>query len=294
MSRPAPPPGYPPLPEPLPLPVTDSHCHLDIDPGGRSGQARLPEPEVALSLASAVNVTGVVQVGCDLDAARWAIELARAWGSVRAAVALHPTEAAQIADRGGNAGLQAALDQLAGMAADPAVVAVGETGLDHYWTPAGAGRAAQEVAFRAHVALARELGKTLVIHDRDAHEDVLRVLEDAGAPDRVVFHCFSGDAAMAARCSEAGWFCSFAGTLTFRNAPGLRAAAAAVDPRLLLVETDSPYLTPHPWRGRANAPYLVPHTVRALAEVTGRDLELTCRTLAVATERAFGPDPAAG
>jgi len=276
-----------PRPEPLPRPVVDSHCHLDIDRS--EDEPALPLAD-ALVEAAAVNVTEVVHVGCDLAAARQAVAWARENPQVHAAVSLHPTEAAVLAASGADA-LPAALDTIADLARDPAVVAVGETGLDHYWTPDPEGRAAQEISFRAHIRMARRLGKTLVIHDRDAHSDVIRVLEDEGPPPRVVFHCFSGDAAMARHCVRSGWFVSLAGPLTFRNAEPLRqAAAAAVEEGGLshvLVETDAPYLTPHPHRGRANAPALLPLTVRMLAEVAGRPLEEVCDATRDATHRAF-------
>lgn len=272
-------------PPALPAPVIDSHCHLDV---GRDGQA-LPLAE-ALERARAVNVTEVVQVGCDLPAADRAVAWAREHPTVHAAVALHPTEAAELAGRGAGV-LDAALERIAVLAADPAVVAVGETGLDHYWTQDPAGRAAQERSLRAHARLARDLGRTLVVHDRDAHDDLLRVLERADLPDRVVLHCFSGDAAMARRCVRAGWYLSFAGPLTFRNAGTLRdAAVAAVHEGGLgqvLVETDAPYLTPHPFRGRTNSPYLLPWTVRALADLLGVDLAEVCAATARATRAAF-------
>ena len=281
MTRPVPP------PDPLPAPVIDSHCHLDI--------ARAPdEPatplEHALTAARSVGVVEVVQVGCDLASAQRAVRWACEHRSVHAAVSLHPTEAAAIGAAGRDH-LDRALDQIAVLAADPAVVAVGESGLDHYWTTDAGGRELQEHSFRAHVRIARETGKTLVIHDRDAHRDVLRVLEDEGAPDRVVFHCFSGDSDMARYCVRAGWYLSFAGPLTFKNAQPLRAAArTAVETAGLsqvLVETDAPYLTPHPHRGRVNAPFLLPWTVRALAEVAGRDVAATCQATRDATRRAF-------
>jgi TatD DNase family protein len=279
--------GYPPLPEPLPMPVVDTHCHLEH---ARNDAPALP-PSDALALAGQVRVSRVVQVGCDVEAARWSVELAN-WHAKRdvgvvAAVGLHPTEAAAHAAGERALPLDEAFEVIAALAADPAVVAVGETGLDHYWTTDDAGRQAQEESFRRHIGLARTLDRTLVIHDRDAHDDIVRVLRDEGAPPRVVFHCFSGDAAMARLCAEQGWFCSFAGPLTFRNAAATREAAAAADPHLTLVETDAPYLTPHPHRGRPNASYLLPHTVRALAAAQGRDLSVTLSTLADATARAF-------
>lgn len=275
-------PARPPAPEPLPRPVVDSHCHLDI--GRDEGAAPIPV-ERAVAEAAAVGVDRLVQIGCDLAGARWAVEVAAANAAVVAGVALHPTEATRHADEGS---LDGALAEVAELAARPDVRAVGETGLDHYWG-GPEGRPAQEESFRAHIALARELGKALVIHDRDAHADVLRVLADAGPPDTVVFHCFSGDAAMARYCAEQGWYVSFAGPVTFRNAAGLREALTQVPPGQVLVETDSPYLTPHPYRGRPNGPYLLPYTVRAVAEVLGRDLAETCDTVTANAVRVFGP-----
>jgi TatD DNase family protein len=275
------------LPDPLPASVIDSHCHLDIarDPATPA----LPIGE-ALALARSVNVVEVVQVGCDLASARRAVDWSRDYPAVHAAVSLHPTDAAETGRRGA-AALDATLDEIARLAADPAVVAVGETGLDYHWTTDTAGRAYQEESFRAHIRMARELDKTLVIHDRDAHDDVVDVLEDEGPPARVVFHCFSGGVEMARHCVRAGWYLSFAGTLTFRNADELRdAARAAVDVAGLdqiLVETDAPYLTPHPHRGQVNSAYLVPWTVRALADVAGADLVATCDATREATRRAF-------
>ncbi len=276
-----------PSPEPLPSPVIDSHCHLDIDRSPDSPALPLDE---ALARAAAVGVTAVVQVGCDLPSAHRAVAWARHNDAVHAAVSLHPTEAAALA-ASSRQRLHAALDEIEELAGDPVVVGVGETGLDHYWTTDQAGLSAQEDTFRAHIRLARSLHRTLVIHDRDAHADVVRVLEDEGPPERVVFHCFSGDASMARHCVRSGWYLSFAGPLTFRNAGPLReAAAAAMQERgldLLLVETDAPYLTPHPYRGRVNSCYLLPLTVRALAEVAGVAVDEVCRSTTAATSRAF-------
>jgi len=276
-----------PPPDPLPAPVIDSHCHLDVRRAEEA--AALPVGD-ALALARSVNVVEVVQVGCDLEAARRAVDWAADYPSVHAAVSLHPTDAADLG-RGRPDRLEEALDEIEALAVRPGVVAVGESGLDHYWTTDAAGRAAQERSFRAHIRMARRQNRTLVIHDRDAHDDVLRVLEDEGPPQRVVFHCFSGDAAMARYCVEAGWYVSFAGTLTFRNSDGLRdAARAAIEARGLaqvLVETDAPYLTPHPHRGKANSSYLIPWTVRALADVAALDVASVCDATRTATRRAF-------
>jgi TatD DNase family protein len=276
-----------PLPDPLPAPVIDSHCHLDV-------QRDPAEPALAigdaLALARAVNVVEVIQVGCDLESARRAVDWAADYPTVHAAVSLHPTDAADLG-RSGLDALDEALGEIERLAARPSVVGVGETGLDYHWTTDAAGRSAQEHSYRAHIQMARALGRALVIHDRDAHADVVRILEDEGPPARVVFHCFSGDAAMARHCVESGWYLSFAGPLTFKNAAGLRdAARAAIEVGGLdrvLVETDAPYLTPHPHRGRANSSYLVPWTVRALAEVAAVDVAAVCDATRVATRRAF-------
>jgi TatD DNase family protein len=262
----------PPLPEPLRVPVTDSHTHLDTQDGTVAE---------ALAKAASVGVTSVVQVGCDLERSRWAARTAAEHAAVHAAVALHPNEAPRVAD------LDAELTEIEKLAALPEVVAVGETGMDRFRT-GEEGLAAQERSFRAHVEIAKRLGKALVIHDRDAHEDVLRVLADEGAPDRTVFHCFSGDAAMARYCAERGWFLSFAGNVTFKSAAPLREALAAAPPELLLVETDAPFLTPAPYRGRPNAPYLVPVTLRAMAATKGLAEDELAGHVAANTARAFG------
>ncbi len=271
-----------PAPPPLPSPVIDSHCHLDIT-HEYSGLAVAD----ALSAAADVGVGGVVQVGVDLPSSQRSVEIAHEHPQVVAAVALHPNEAPAVA-AAGQLGQQ--LDRLAELLADPVVVAVGETGLDHFRTDES-GRGAQEDSFREHIALARQTGRTLVIHDRDAHRDVLRVLASADLPPRVVFHCFSGDADMARVCGDAGWYLSFAGVVTFRNAAGLRTALDAAPPEQILVETDSPFLTAMPNRGKPNASYLMPYTVRAIAERLDLPLAETCDLLRRNTVRAFELDP---
>jgi TatD DNase family protein len=225
-------------------------------------------------------VTRVVTVADDLASARWVVDAAHWDDRVAAAVALHPTRTAAVTD--------ADYAEIERLAADPRVVAVGETGLDHYWdySPWDA----QERAFRWHIDLAKRLGKPLMIHDRDAHDDVLRVLDEEGAPRPVVFHCFSGDAAMARTCVDAGYVLSFAGPVTFKNAAELRAAAALVPDGQLLVETDAPFLTPHPHRGRANEPYCLPWTVRALAHVRGKPVERVADGARRTAEAVFGLD----
>jgi TatD DNase family protein len=269
----------PPLPEPLPHPVVDNHCHLDIADG------EWLATDEAIAAATEVGVARIVQIGCDLPGARWAVEAAASNDALVAGVALHPNEAPRLAATGD---LEAALQEIERLAqAHDKVRAVGETGLDSYRT-GPEGRDAQVESFRRHIDLAKRLDKTLVIHDRDAHRDVLDVVDAEGAPDRWVMHCFSGDADFAGACLDRGAYLSFAGTVTFKNAASLREALVLVPPDRLLVETDAPYLTPSPWRGRPNASYLVPHTMRAMAEVRGDDLETLCAAVDAATEAAYG------
>ncbi|RYU13928.1 TatD family hydrolase [Nocardioides iriomotensis] len=271
----------PPVPEPLPHPVVDNHCHLDI---ARDGEDVLGVEE-ALAQAAAVGVTRIVQIGCDLPGARWAVEAAATHDALVAGVALHPNEAPRLAAAGS---LDDALDEIERLASSSdRVRAVGETGLDYFRTGED-GMAAQHHSFRRHVELAKRLGKSLVIHDRDAHDDVLRILDEEGVPDRFVMHCFSGDAAFARACLDRGGYLSFAGTVTFKNAEPLRDALRVAPRDRLLVETDAPYLTPMPHRGRANASYLVPLTVRAMAEARGDDLAELCAAVDANTEVAFG------
>ncbi len=273
---------YPGAPDPLPRPVIDSHCHLDM---GYDGDP-LPVDQ-ALAAAAGVGVAGVVQVGCDLSGSRWAVEAARDWPNVWAAVALHPNEAPRVHAVGGLTQLESEIGQIAELARRPEVRAVGETGMDFYRTEPS-GRAAQEESFRAHIQIAKDAGKALVVHDREAHPDILRILDDEGAPDRVVMHCFSGDADFAREVTDRGFFCSFAGVVTFKNAGGLRDALQVVPPELVLVETDAPFLTPVPHRGRPNASYLLPLTVRTVAEVRQWPLADACDRLVANTESAFG------
>ena len=268
----------PPAPDPLPHPVVDNHCHLDVV---RDGEDALPVEE-AVAAAAAVGVTRIVQIGCDLPGARWAVEAAATYDALVAGVALHPNEAPRLPDLDA---AMAEIERLAG--AHDKVRAVGETGLDHYRT-GEEGRAVQVESFRRHIDLAKRLDKTLVIHDRDAHDAVLGVIDEEGAPERWVMHCFSGDAAFARRCLDRGAHLSFAGTVTFKNARPLREALAITPLDRVLVETDAPYLTPTPYRGRTNASYLVPLTMRVLAEVRGEDLEALCAAVDATTEAAFG------
>jgi len=229
----------------------------------------------------------VVQIGCDVDYARHSVELARTRPDVIVGVSVHPNDAARIAEREGAAALDAAIDEIAVLAREDVVRAVGETGLDYFRTEQPL-HAAQQHSFRRHIDLAKELDRTLVIHDRDSHDDVIMVLETQGAPERVVFHCFSGDAAMARYCSERGWYLSFAGPITYKANESLREALDVTPDHLLLVETDAPYLTPVPHRGRPNASYVMPHTVRAMAARRGVDEADLCRLLFDNAQRAFG------
>lgn len=275
----------PPLPEPLPSPVVDTHCHLDIADGDAG--AEWLGIEAAVEAAASVGVTRVVQIGCDLPSSRWSVAAAAENASVLATVSLHPNEAPRIFTGGGRAALDSAYAEIEELASHERVRAVGETGLDFFRTGED-GRAVQEESFRRHIDLAKRLGKALVIHDRDAHDDVVRVLESEGAPETVVFHCFSGDEAMARHCVEQGWYLSFAGTVTFKNAHGLREALAVTPLDRVLVETDAPYLTPTPFRGRPNASYLVPLTVRAMASTVGVDEAEMCAALWRNAHRVFG------
>ncbi len=249
----------PPAPAPL-SPLVDAHTHLDACGARDAGGVR-----AVVDRAAAVGVTAVVTVADDLDSARWVTRAADWDHRVYAAVALHPTRAHTLTD--------AARAEIEQLAAHPRVVAVGETGMDLYWPgklDGCAQPAAQRDAFAWHIALAKRTGKPLMIHNREADAQVLDVLRAEGAPDTVIFHCFSSGPAMARACIDAGWLVSLSGTVSFRNARELRDAAVMVPDGQLLVETDAPFLTPHPYRGAPNEPYCLPYTVRALAELVDR------------------------
>ncbi|HEX5967390.1 MAG TPA: TatD family hydrolase [Intrasporangium sp.] len=268
-------------PDPLPIDVVDNHVHLDI---GRDGAEPLDLSE-AVARARAVGVNRLVQVGCDLEAIDFTIDAIERFPEVLGAIALHPNEVPKLAAAGT---LSAAYDLVERAAGHERVRAVGETGLDYYRTGSD-GVAVQEDSFRWHIDLAKRLGKALQIHDRDAHEDVVRVLEEEGAPERTVLHCFSGDLSMARECVERGYYLSFAGTVTFKNARSLRDALTVTPLSQVLVETDAPYLTPSPHRGATNASYLVPHTIRAMAGVLNVDVPALCRAVSENSERVYGP-----
>src|SRR6476661_4202720 len=276
--------GYPPAPEPLPVPVMDNHTHLDFPDADSSRGGPAVSIRDALDAAEAVGVRGAVQVGCDLESSRFTVQAVEQDSRLLGAVALHPNDAPAYAARGE---LEEALTEIEDLAGHPRIRAIGETGLDFFRTE-GEGLTHQRYSFRRHIDIAKRLGLTLQIHDRDAHDDVVQVLREEGAPERVVFHCFSGDEELARTCNTEGWYMSFAGTVTFKNAANLRAALAVAEPGRLLVETDAPFLTPHPHRGRPNASYMVPYTVRAMAELTGRELSGLCAQLAENTLQAYG------
>jgi TatD DNase family protein len=268
-----------PPPEPLPAPALDSHCHLEM--------IERPVADV-LDEAQAAGITRVVTIGTDLESSRWAVQCAADHpGAVSAAVAIHPNETARAAAAAD--GTEPVLAEIAALAELPQVRAIGETGLDYYRDSAPP--ELQQEWFRAHIGIAKRSGRALVIHDREAHDDVLRLLDEEGPPDQVIFHCFSGDAAMAKRCAEAGYLMSFAGNVTFSNAQRLRDAAAAAPADLLLVETDAPLLTPVPNRGKPNTPAMVAHTLRCVAEVKQMAVADLCAAVTANAERAFGPLP---
>ncbi|WP_345751077.1 TatD family hydrolase [Microbacterium rhizophilus] len=271
---------YPDAPEPLAVPVYDNHAHLEIADGDESLTL-----EEQLERALAVGIAGVVQASGDIESSRWAVAAAEAHPRVLAAVAIHPNDAPVYAEAGRLDEALAVMDELA---ARPRVRAIGETGLDYFRTDEP-GRPAQLASFEAHIALAKKHGLAMQIHDRDAHRDVLDTLARVGAPERTVFHCFSGDADMAREAADAGYFLSFAGNLTFKNAQNLRDALAVTPLERILVETDAPFLTPVPHRGRPNAPYLVPVTVRFMAAELGVDVDELCARLAANTVAVYGP-----
>ncbi|HEV7183700.1 MAG TPA: TatD family hydrolase [Leifsonia sp.] len=271
---------YPPLPEALVVPVYDNHTHLEIS----DGHSPLDYRE-QLDRASSVGVRGVVQVGNDVETSRWSAEMAAVEPRMLAAVALHPNDAPDYAERGELDDALAVISELAGR---PRVRAVGETGLDFFRTEEGPRRVSQLRSFEAHIEIAKQNDLAIQIHDRDAHREVIATLKRVGAPERTVFHCFSGDAEMAQLCAENGWYLSFAGNITFKNAGNLREALVVAPRHLILVETDAPFLTPMPFRGRPNAPYLIPHTLRAMADTLGTDASTLAAQITSNTELVYG------
>jgi TatD DNase family protein len=267
----------PPAPEPL-APLIDAHTHLDACGAGDADSIR-----TIVDRAEAVGVRAVVTIADDLESARWVTDAVDADPRVYGAVALHPTRADALTDEA-----KAIIERLA---EHPRVVAVGETGMDMYWPGKLEGCAdpvTQRDAFAWHIDLAKRIGKPLMIHNRDADADVLDVLRAEGAPDTVIFHCFSSDAAMARTCVANGWMLSLSGSVSFRNATALREAASLIPAQQMLVETDAPFLTPHPYRGAPNEPYCLPYTVRALGELLGKPAEDLAQETTSAAARAYG------
>ena len=285
--------SWPPQPEALPHPVIDNHCHLDFADADENLSVAGHAERAAQS-----GITGQITIGSDMAAARWTAQLMESPArpeSIVGGVALHPNEAALHArghDHDGNPliGLQDALDEIADLARTKNIVTVGETGLDWFRTSRKdeQARAAQIEAFRFHIALAKELDLPMQIHDRDAHQDVLDVLDADGAPERTVLHCFSGDAAFARACLQRGFYLSFAGNITFKNADDLRAGLAEAGLHHVMVETDAPFLTPVPYRGRPNSSYLIPLTMAQIAETTGTTLEQACEAVDATTREVYG------
>jgi TatD DNase family protein len=270
---------FAPMPEPLPVAVVDAHAHIEIITNTAPDSQEVRQ---VIDEAASVGVDRIVQVGYSAEQSQWCADLAELYpGKVLAAVALHPNEAPVVKD------LQRDLAVIEKLAYLPRVRAIGETGLDYFRTPPEL-RGVQQDSFRWHIDLAKKTKKALVIHDRDSHEDVLSLLLEVGAPEKTVFHCFSGDVEMAKTCIERGYILSFAGTMTFKNAPALREALKLVPHDQLLVETDSPFLAPAPHRGKQNTPAQIPTIVRAMAAERGEDLAELCTALSANSERVFG------
>jgi TatD DNase family protein len=267
-----------PLPEPLNVKCVDAHAHMEIV---TNTAADSPEVGEVVAEARRVGIDRIMQVGYSAEQSQWCVKAAETWPNVLAAVALHPNEAPVVDD------LEKDLAIIEELAKHPRVRAIGETGLDFFRTPPEL-QEKQKYSFRRHIALAKSVDKALVIHDRDAHRALLDLLLEEGAPKTTIFHCYSGDEVMAQECIEAGYVLSFAGTLTFKNAPALREAVKLVPPELLLVETDSPFLAPAPHRGALNKPSQIPNILRFMAEVRGDDLDSLCAQISQNAERVFG------
>ncbi len=281
-SKPGKTPSFPAAPEPLEVAVYDNHCHLEFVFDDELGAMPWQEN---LDLAESVGIKGVLQVGVTLESSKWCAELATKDQRVLAAVALHPNEAPLYESK---AALDAAIAQIAELAKQPRVRAIGETGLDFFRTEGDDSIALQRHSFEEHIRIAKENNIALMIHDRDAHDDVVETLLRVGAPEKVVFHCYSGETDLAQICNDNGWYMSFAGNITIKRNQHLRDSLAMARNDLILIETDAPFLAPEPFRGRPNAPYLVPITARFMAEVRGEDLNELCAQLAANTEAVYG------
>lgn len=301
MARPKPT-GFPPESEELPSAIVDNHTHFPLRASDMPDGVDALPTDVAVALAVRSGIVAMIHSGCALPDLEPSLGLARAHPEISVALAIHPNEATrhagcwatgpdgweQVPDPHHAVGIDDAIAQVADLAAanPDLVAAIGETGLDYFRT-AEACRPAQREAFRAHIALAKELGLPLQIHDRDAHADVVEVLQADGAPEVTVFHCFSGDAELAGVLNSNGWYASFAGPITFATNGELRQACGVMDPQLVLVETDAPYLTPAPYRGRPNASYVMTHTMRAVADAMDLELTRACQQVMANTRRAY-------
>lgn len=279
--------AFPAAPEPLEVAIYDNHCHLDFVFDEDLGAMPWNEN---LDIAQSVGIKGVVQVGVTLESSKWCAELATKDARVLAAVALHPNEAPLYENL---AALNAAIAEIEALAAQPRVRAIGETGLDFFRTEGANSISLQQHSFEQHIRIAKENNIALMIHDRDAHDEVVATLKRVGSPEKVVFHCYSGETDLAKICIDNGWYMSFAGNITIKRNQHLRDSLAMAPKELILIETDAPFLAPEPFRGRPNAPYLVPVTARFMAEVRGEDLNELCWQLAKNTETVYG-DWAAG
>jgi TatD DNase family protein len=272
---------YPPLPEKLTTTTVDAHCHLDIE-----DEDIFMSVEDSLAKAKAVGITGIVQVGVDVPSSKWAIKTAQEFSQIHATVALHPNEAPVIALEKGESALDEAIAEIAELAKEDVVKAIGETGVDFYRT-SEEGRDFQEKSFRAHIQIANKLNKPVMVHDRDAHLDALRILDDEKA-QQVIFHCYSGDKEFAQELVKRGWYLSFAGTCTFKNAQNLREALQVTPLENVLVETDAPFLTPMPYRGYPNSSYMIPLTLATMANEMNVDINTVADATRTNAEKLFG------
>jgi TatD DNase family protein len=272
---------YPPLPEKLTTTTVDAHCHLDIE-----DEDIFMSVEDSLAKAKAVGITGIVQVGVDVPSSRWAVKTAKEFSQIHATVALHPNDAPVIALEKGESALDEAIAEIAELAKEDVVRAIGETGVDFFRT-SEEGRAFQEKSFRAHIQIANKLNKPVMVHDRDAHLDALRILDDEKA-QQVIFHCFSGDKEFAQELVKRGWYLSFAGTCTFKNAQSLRDALQVTPLENVLVETDAPFLTPMPYRGYPNSSYMIPLTLATMAKEMNVDINTVADATRTNAEKLFG------
>ncbi len=272
---------YPPLPEKLTTTTVDAHCHLDIE-----DDDIFMSVEESLAKAKAVGITGIVQVGVDVPSSKWAVKTAKEFSQIHATVALHPNDAPLIALEKGENALDEAIAEIAELAKEDVVRAIGETGVDFFRT-SEEGRAFQEKSFRAHIQIANKLNKPVMVHDRDAHLDALRILDDEKA-QQVIFHCYSGDKEFAQELVKRGWYLSFAGTCTFKNAQNLRDALKVTPLENVLVETDAPFLTPMPYRGYPNSSYMIPLTLATMAQEMNVDINTVADATRTNAEKLFG------